>query len=787
MYNLNLPNQFKVVKETHDTNFGHDKVITKGDVYFPPRNEDRNFRPDFFDKQAEINNKNVIAIENQKDYFELYRYGINELKKPNDNDNITFSISLFKPNTNQLKIGTDEAANWITRYFKNHLKQILLINFFFPEANYRTYLDYYMLAFFESLSGDDDRLKLNKYINNFDHIDYENYEIDNINKIFNYFLIINKEFENKNFENGLARILFYYDIACKIIISNGNPYLNKTRTGDFFVYKFKGPFLENIGTELEGHITNGYIGQGIRYISTIQQKYEWNGSIIKRPTYLVWRDAHTNSLAYNDFEWISKLYKICKEKKNKLFFIPSSIDYVSGWHDLSICKVNNTKKFRSAIAGIVQFINFTEDEYFIPFDIYKKSIGMMFLLNKNNELPIKIHRPWGYAGHMNAWKKEYEYGIEEYCFASFFNLDYFMKNSIFYNHHFITRIYSIFSKNDILANVEFLLFKFLVDNNIINKTYKCSRFDFIREIEKLRNNRLYENNKELNLLLLIYPNKYFFNETIFSIDENTYNYTNTDKKSYEERINDFKPIENMKLTLENLSKININCSSIIINNAIEWCVEPYIYSQYNNCIIDENLLGFYYNKQSELDDICILRNPDDLIHVINTLEKNKLKIKLNYSNNKLNYENKTLLYHIWCTLYLKNNMILIQHFFLSIISYYIYINNQTDINNYIKSFKLDPIILSSFFFKALNYANYDIDPKYFNNDYIKKKIDYKIFKYYAKKLSIVNLWAEFTINLLINCNETKDDYTVEDIVNTYNLYKYKNKNYISPNYKMETY
>ena len=59
---------------------------------------------------------------------------------------------------------------------------------------------------------------------------------------------------------------------------------------------------------------------------------------------------------------------------------------------------------------------------------------------------------------------EYAYGIDEYALSSMFNIDYFMKNSIFFNHHWLWRVLNIYEDNNIYTHAEFLLLKFMVDN-----------------------------------------------------------------------------------------------------------------------------------------------------------------------------------------------------------------------------------------------------------------------------------------------------------------------------------
>jgi hypothetical protein len=767
---------FKVVKEMHINNYGHENLIIKGDVKFPQRDETINASSsknyygggNIFNKQTEINSKNVKPIQNEKDYFELYRYGINKLEKPNDDDSITFSISLFKPNS---LLDATNGEGWMKRYFQNHLKQIVLGNFFFPNANYRTYLDYYMLAKFESYDGNDERLKVTKYIDEFEHYDFEEYEYEKINKLLTNFYKKIKEYEDYQFENGLTRILFYYEIACRSILNNGI-YELREKTGDFFVYRFKGPFLENIGKSNEGHITDGYIGQSIRYISTIQKTYLWNYKKVKRPTHLVWRDAHANALAFNDFQWISELNSICRNKKNKIFFLPSSLDYEAPWNDKALCKINNIEVTRSAIAGIVQFTNFTDDENFIPFDIYKQSIGMIFLVDLNNQLPLKMHRPKG----SNDKQIEYAYGIDEYALSSMFNIDYFMKNSIFLNHHWTWRVLNMYEESNIYTHCEFLLLKYMVDTKIINANTMLSKFGLIKLIENLRNDYSLKDNKELSLLLAIYPTKYFYNQTIFSLSKKNQcelcyekwegnvekfkdnkgllEHSCNDKINSYENILSYVPtkLKNFgELTFTNLAKLNINCRTTAINNAVEWCTRPYI--ENNNeilyCDSRKYLSGFYFDKQPS-EYIGFLRCPKDLEHVINVLEKNKLKIKLDQSSYKLKEEKINFKLLTSCNINNEfgeiDNKILEQ------------ILNYNGVKE--KLININPEDYSQIIWKELNYANYDVPPQYFNriNDDI--------------KLLNIKGWVEYTLNILFTCFNMKqikmDEYKIKYL-------KYKQK------------
>lgn len=322
------PFDYKIIKESSPSNFGHTNLIWEGDVNFPKRSDQiSNHLERPFDKQKEVKDRytaNKINVSNdEKKYFELFRYGINNLQKPNSADGPTLCMSLFMPNTILHKNEVPDYSGWTKKYFLNQIKLCVVFNHYFPNGNYRIYFDYYMLKKFESLSGTDDCLKITKYVTK---ISYSEYEVDEglkVQNILNQFYNILKQYDDVPFKNGLVRFLFSYDLACRSYTKNGKISLRK-KTGDFFVYKFKGPFIENAGNAHEGHITNAYIGQHVRYIVLRQSNYDYRGHRIKRPSHMVWRDAHMNCIAYNDHLWIKEMNKL--HDKN-IYFLPNSLGY----------------------------------------------------------------------------------------------------------------------------------------------------------------------------------------------------------------------------------------------------------------------------------------------------------------------------------------------------------------------------------------------------------------------------------------------------------------------------
>lgn len=262
---------------------------------------------------------------------------------------------------------------WTQKYLQNQLKLCVVFNYYFPNGNYRNYFDYYMLKKFESMSGSDDVLDITKHISEFAYMDFETQEGEKVKTILAQFYNKLKE-EQKVFNNGLERFMYAFDLACRCYNNNGTLEL-RYKTGDFFVYKLGGPYLENTGEYNEGHITDGYIGQHMRFIALRQVDYAYKNISIRRPIHLVWRDAHANCIAYNDSLWITELNKF---KNIQLYFLPNSISYTQPWHDYAVCSIQQRLYKRSAIAGVIQILSpaFPDDD-----KLYLKIIGLPFILH----------------------------------------------------------------------------------------------------------------------------------------------------------------------------------------------------------------------------------------------------------------------------------------------------------------------------------------------------------------------------------------------------------------------
>jgi len=784
---------YKLIIEESSSNFGHENIIIQGDIHFPNaisfnnKNNNQyggyntynlnipNIDKNYFNKQEYL--KGIDIKPSSENFFKLYRYGMssnNYLHKPNNRDGPTFSISLFMPNANIYK---KSYSSWTSKYFSNQIKNILVLKYYFPNCNIRVYFDWYMLEKgFSTLSGNDESLILTKQIKNFQYDDFEEEKQEDVRTYLSSFYNILKQYDNYPYKNGMERFIHCYHLAS--IVNNVN--LNAELTdvpGDFFVYKLSGPFIEKINTPNEGHITNGYIGQQMRYISLKQIQYEWNGQTIGRPKHLVWRDAHANGTAYNDYLWIKEMNDFSNNKKAELYLVPTSINYTPQWNDIVKCTANGKYMFRSAVAGIVQFVNSTDTIQFLSDDIYNRSVGITFLLDKDGKLPLLKHRHPGY----NNEQKEYGYGIDEYVNSSFFNLDQMKQKSVYFTHYFS---WSIFD-NDTFNVIELLLLKYLIKENKIKD--KISRFEFTKKIEELRNDKKLSNNNELRLILSIYPNKYHYSNSIFSSnnDERDVKFYNKEQLGLDGIINLLEAKIKDKqytndLTFENLEKLNITCKNTALSSSIEWCTYPYLEKQSTTeklCPPANYYSGFYYDNPPSLD-IGILRQPSDLIFAYEGLLKNKLRIPLNKSDYKLIVEKDTFMKDTFKNV--DDSKCHIKPALQNIILEYgqtteFGISKAQQIAQNVAKLNPKGIAVSQsdvwvpLIWKALNYVGYDVKPECFDvklNNYE----EYNKFNEYVKELATLPGWAKYAAYILIN---DTDNYGNDD--NKFDSEKVKQK------------
>jgi hypothetical protein len=532
-------------------------------------------------------------------------------------------------------------------------------------------------------------------------------------------------------------------------------------------------------------------------------------------------------IGYNDYLWIKKINEISKEKKIQLYFLPNNYQYVnSQWHDFIKSDIIENKYYKNApIAGVIQITNFTDSKQFISDNLYYKTIGVAFLINSDNDILIKHHRPIT-CGRDNLEGETYEYlyGIDEYILSSFFRIKEIKDNSLYYNFMWI---YSIFRYNnrEVMFYCEYLLLFYILNTN---KITEISYIDFFKNIELLRNSKV-QDNLILNLILSIYPNKYKLHPIIFSITKKS------DIDFLKKRISLDMIFENIKKSVDpthfveslefiaksmidnvydktelliNLYRLKISCLSSIYYNSYELDIKPYLdvddYYFYddddgfirpsNKSYISNDLcknnkyFSGYYNTYPLSLNFGLLRSPDDLSYAIDNLYKNNYEHKLIKTEYKFTNKNKNLCkilndkeiiiikkdrYHISNRINFSNEII------LELILKYKDIDDilKCEIFNYNNNIKINLI------FKALNYSNYDIDPIWYNYIYFIKiktpddffgypyeeiKIDFDLLDGLALKLSEIKGWSEYVINLLINFSDADTLLNIEELYGKYN-------------------
>jgi len=814
----------RIIKEESDTNFGHQNLISKGNVNFPPRADSvsppsgygygygyemrggsyshESTRPSGpltdapFDKQAEIQRAldagELDFVSNQKEYFELYRYGIDKLNRPNDDDVPTLCLSLFIPNDKK----KEEFKSWSNKYFKNQLKTIIAFKYYFPNGNIRIYFDWFMLDKFENLT--DTILTIN---DNFEYIGYEEEDKKIKEKLDRYFNEISK-INSQIFNNELERFLITYNLACKFESSNNSV--------DFFVYKFKGPFTESMG-----HITNGSFGQLIRYISSCQQNYIYNGDNIKRIKSIVFRDGHATCPGKNDSEWIRELHKLGENKE--LYLLGHSNEYLSGWHDVIKCNPDGNLYHKSIYAGYSHLLNRTDSNLFMDYENFVKTIGSAFIVNNMNELPLKNHRPI-----LTNGKKDYDYGIDEYVLSSLLNSKDFINKLLYLDTGYILTFTLLNTFNESSTNpnytifntVTMIIYSYLIENDMLDIEEKYSAYEIISKIEELRNNRTLSDDKDLSLLLSIFPNKYLSFNTTCDNQNNHYFIDKNNCICNKENLLGF--IDNIEMSNDTnniytryfkgqLFNYGISCRSSSTLLSQEWCKHPYIYNKeinYVNCRNSNFISGFYYVKSPSLD-IGILRQPSDLKYAISVLEKNKLVIPLNKSDYKLKVESNSLREAVdksvdnKTTGHIKSALqnVILKFGPIDILGFGLpeaqrIAGNVSGLNpagtEGTQSAVWCPLI-----WKALNYSGYDVPPEWFVVK-LKSDKDYEKFNDLVKELARIEGWTEYALEVLTKAGDEEfadrdndfDSDKVNELSERYND-SYNNSNF--SNLKMASY
>ena len=640
-------------------NYGHINLVTKG-VHFPERT-DHVFNV-YNDKDpyeqalkldtlytTEIIEQNIDRIHpvnmiDNKPIFTLFRYDIWQLRPPVSTKEPTLCMSLFKP---KLADPPSKSFTWAGRYFAAQLKQFLVFNYYFPKGSVRSYLDYFMLESLKEFKPEE--FVVGSLVET-PHCQYEVYEgkaFDD-NKLFARF----DKFINDNpqrFKDGFEKFMWYYSIASKIYNdTDDDDTIRNNKGGDFFVYKFTGDFVEQVGGR-PAHISDGYIGQLMRYIGLRQVDYKYGPTqcLVPRCTHFVYRDGHTNQVGYNDAQLIESFNKASRNSEKKIYnMIPDNPYYMAPWHSFVNCPADpQDLVIRSAIAGVVQMSNFQDTPQWLSNDVYYKTFGKAFILDDMNVVSFKNHRPLQDKGGGNI-VSAYMYGIEEYMFSTLFYLEYFKNKNVYYPYKFLSEVFRFYKEGSNLNKisiVEFgkpiqtsalILFLYLRRLNKLSRTFTF--FDFVYQIEQLRENppSNQEERKWLGFILSIYPTKYFIQPTIFN-------------QGFPERLGEGKqrtpevlqPIDGdaiynevlgwddfseyntdmSQFTWEKLNKHSITCNTPIINSNVEWCTFPYL-KEGTPCPPQPFFSGFYSEKPKCLE-YGMFRCPKEIKGVIDILDK----------------------------------------------------------------------------------------------------------------------------------------------------------------------
>jgi hypothetical protein len=694
---LNTNTNSLVIEEECNNNFGHINVVNRCGFELPPykraeplelKYEQTNKGPiyggsevdvDYQTKEIydELNIKhdlvdaNMQSIVPANEFLKITRVGFKKISPPLSTSEPSLSMALYKTNLDQGLGGWD-----VTKYLYKQLCQVMAYNYHFPNGAFRIYLDHYMLELFKKLKPDELKLAIDQNISQYEL--GKNQKV-NMLDLFNRFKQYVDDNEKKyTFTNAYEKFIFYYVSASKIYnTTDSDDQIDNNKAGDFFVHKFSGDFVE-IVNGVERHITDGNIGQIVRFICLKQTDYKYNNQIIKRNKHYVWRDAHTNQIGHNDAELIRAFNTSVKKSNRKKYnLLPVNLRYKMGWHLIQQCPADVDRYYIiSAIAGVIQMANFTDEPEWLKKDEYIHTVGMAFLIDINDNVALKFHRPPQINyNNKNAIVKEYGYGIEEHLFDRFFN-EQFKDYNVYFKFNFLWDVvdnrffttavnyYNSGNSSNVIFDCFTILLIFLYRTNKLNVTF--SFFEFIEQVELLRNNPPSDPilKKILGFILSIYPTKYFIQATIFNQYTEYVGISDTDMSKLIEFPDHFKygreelqkplmkhplyPTNYAKLkdserkyntkdivdkylmekaifvkdlknyTVADLSSLNFKCHVPIQQSGLEWCVNPYLES-IQNCPNDQFFSGFYADTPEALK-YGVYRNPKELENLIQTVD-----------------------------------------------------------------------------------------------------------------------------------------------------------------------
>ncbi len=395
-----------------------------------------------------------------------------------NHDAPTLVSSLFMRNHYINDDKQNEIYKWTKRYLHTLLVQICIFKYYFPNGNVRLYLDDYMMnEYYDKI--DASQLNMSDIV-----WEYYDYEKDKETIMRTYLDNKMKElkkidtYKYNNCKEKLVDCLLRCDKDCFMLI---------------YSFSKNSVFREKTG----GYITDGYIGNIIRYIIMRQSDYKYHDREIQRPKHILYRDSHRCAIGYNDYLTIDRLNKTA----NKVFIINHSNLYERQWH--GIIKCSDLYIPKSPYAGTLQFINKTKDKYIIDDKAYKRTIGRCF---DNTNMNIT-----------------HKYGKDELVMSDFFVIDYFRKHSVYFELLNLDHIRSGVSSDRAVAMVMCLykLIEHICDTNEEMKIYKNQKYVpveiVLRNIDILRTNK--DNDANMNKYLRIFPSKYHIYTCLYSNKE----------------------------------------------------------------------------------------------------------------------------------------------------------------------------------------------------------------------------------------------------------------------------
>lgn len=503
----------------------------------------------------------LIEKVNDRQFLRITRHFIDQIKHCIKLDEPTLVLSIFMPNTKLANLNLDTKDHgWVFRqirwelfrqkYIGYQIRAIISFKYFFPNGNIRVYFDRVLL----------NSLKQQNIPENGHQPLYQCSSIQEDHTAdFEDFKLMAKDFVShmesvtriKRPATLYGEMMLTYETAARFAWSSGNVYIREY-SGEFFAYEFGPPFREQRG-DFSGHITDGYIGQMIRYIVLTQTSYTIGKIYQERLRHLVWRDGHSNSVSTIDAMYIYHFNQACRLKGTSMCLLPDSYEYQGQyWHDACI-KKNGKADFCAPIAGQIQMTNFTSTPEFVPELILVQSICLPFILDHLNRLPlleyrdrltisrrmIIAERPNHMYYHDNHERHlGYGYGIDEFVLATLCFLPYYRDRSIHLNFMFTTSV--IPEKHAPIDWEDDAPAAFHIMMQMFSFTTYVGSFDDVRKrilaIESLRNSSSpdftvmvqqlsthYQQPMEviadcLDILLRIIPNKYQITGFIYNED-----------------------------------------------------------------------------------------------------------------------------------------------------------------------------------------------------------------------------------------------------------------------------